>query len=312
MPAGSRVQQWPARHTRGREWVETLPLRPGLSLILSRYEAGEVRNFRHVEPDDMFGIGFHLKGGSRFSVEDSCFETQPFEAWAGTAPRGAESTFRLPEHGFRTVVLRFAPAALQDLLPWQGPDTRGLREMARFASERVVFERQAPVDRWTCQYLEAMFDTQYTGAARTLFLESGALGLLANQLDKASQREAPTNANVSATLRRRLVTAKDYLDAHFADPPTIRALARIAGTNEFSLKRGFRLVFGVTVFGYVRQRRMEVAMARLRAGRSVLDTAEAAGYACPRSFALAFRRHFGTLPSAVSRHLPTETPDYPA
>lgn len=301
---GNRFQQWPARRNRGHERVETLALRPGLSLVLSRYDAGVERHFHYAEPQDMVGIGFHLKGGSRFSVEKSRFETQPFEAWAGTAPRGAESKFRLPEHGFQTVVLRFTPAGLQDLLPRQGPDTRGLREMARFASERVSFDRLAPLDRGTGQYLEAMFDTPYSGAARTLFLESCALGLLANQIDKATQREAPAAAGVSPTLRRRLATARDYLDTHFTNPPTIRALARIAGTNEFSLKRGFRAVFGVTVFGYVRQRRMESAMALLRAGRSVSETAQLAGYACPRSFALAFRRHFGALPSAVSRRVP--------
>ncbi|MEO1081321.1 MAG: AraC family transcriptional regulator [Pseudomonadota bacterium] len=312
MVAGNRSQLWPARHTRGNERVETLPLRPGLSLVLSRYDAGEERRFRYVEPEDMFGIGFHLKGGSRFSVEGSRFETQPFDTWVGTAPRGAESKFRLPEHGFQTVALRFAPAALQDLLPQHGSDTHSLREMARFASERVVFDRLAQLDHGTCQYLEAMFATPYTGSARTLFLESCALGLLANQLDKVMQREQPAAADVSATLKQRLATARDYLDAHFTDPPTIRALARIAGTNEFSLKRGFRVVFGITIFGYVRQRRMEVAMEQLRAGQSVSDTAQTAGYACPRSFALAFRRHFGALPSAVSRRLPTETPDHPA
>ena len=304
-----RRQDWCPDYSSRCDRVETVDLRPGLSIVLSRYEAGRALRFRYVEPEDMFGIGFHLKGGSRFVVEGSRFETQPFEVWAGAAPQGASSTFKLPAHGFLTASLRFTPNALADLLQSHSRAAHRLIEIARLAPERVAFKRLSTLDQGAYQCVEAMFTTAYTGAARNLFLESCALSLLAAQLSTTPDRQNLTHDALSFGLRKKVIVAREYLDVHFADPPTIRSLARIAGTNEFSLKRGFKVAFGATIFGYVRQRRMELAMENLRAGRSVGDTARAAGYECPRSFAQAFRRYFGTLPSAMARQLRAETPD---
>ncbi|MEM6705209.1 MAG: AraC family transcriptional regulator [Acidobacteriota bacterium] len=322
------MRDWSPHRTSEGERVETLVLRDQVTLVLSRFAGGCEREFRFEEPEDMLGIGFHLMGGSRFEFERSRFATKPLEVWAGTAPRGATSVFTLPRHGFETVSLRFSPEAIQDLLERHGPKHSVLTRMARSAQEEVRHARLGWLDPTACQLVEAMLSSPYTGAARRLFLESCAFGLLASQINAS---EAPgtqtcgSQANGSRTngaeasapqadprldgkLRRKMLAARDYLDGNLQDPPTIATLARIAGTNEFYLKRAFKEAFGMTVFGYVRRRRMQFAAAELHAGRSVQETARAAGYACPRSFAEAFRRHYGVLPSVVLRRPLAETP----
>jgi AraC-like DNA-binding protein len=58
-------------------------------------------------------------------------------------------------------------------------------------------------------------------------------------------------------------------------------------------------VFGTTVFGYLRARRMERARALLEAGKAtVLEAAALVGYSNPSNFAAAFRREFGVNPKA--------------
>lgn len=304
------MRDWHESSPDPSERIETLVLRAGMSLVLSRFEPGTARQFHYAEPDDMVGIGFHLKGGSHFDVERNRFETQPLEAWAGAAPRGAVSCFTLPEHGFRTVSLRFSPEIFRDFLPPQRRNAFPLADIAARAAECVTFTRLSWLDGAASQLVQSMFSTPYIGAARTLFLESCALGLLAAQIDAGEPCEKRAGTVSNRVLRKKILMAREYLDAHFVEPPTIGALARIAGTNEFSLKRGFKEAFGVTVFTYVRQRRMELAMAELQAGRSVGDAARATGYECTRSFANAFRRCFGTLPSAIRAKLVEETPDH--
>ena len=78
--------------------------------------------------------------------------------------------------------------------------------------------------------------------------------------------------------------------------------------NDFKLKRAFKNAFGTTIFGYVRQRRMERAAGDLHAGLPVAQAAAQAGYECPRCFSAAFRRHFGMLPSEVMRGAVVKTP----
>jgi AraC-like DNA-binding protein len=277
--------------------VETLHLREGFDLVLSRVE-GDSRRFHFEEPEDVFGIGFHLKGGASFDLEGERFETRPLDVWAGATPVGSNSTFCLPEHGFHTVSLRFAPDAIRDLLAQHCQYGGVLDEMARVASARVSISRLSPLDVSTARIVHAMFATAYAGSARTLFLESCALGLLAAQVDAAARIATPPR-DLADT--QHMHSARAWLDDHLDDPPSIVELARVIGVNDFKLKRSFKAAFGTTVFGYVRQRRMERAVAHLHDGLSVADTADAAGYICPRCFADAFRRHYGVLPSELTR-----------
>jgi AraC-like DNA-binding protein len=84
----------------------------------------------------------------------------------------------------------------------------------------------------------------------------------------------------------------------FASAPTIRQVARAVGMNDTSLKRGFRAVFGETVFSFSVRCRMQQALTLLlREQRlSVARVAEAVGYSHQTSFATAFRRYFGISP----------------
>lgn len=300
----------------GRDWsyssdtdgesVETMTLRTGITLVLSRIAGGDACHFHHVEPEDVFGIGFHLKGGSRFDMESHRFETFPLDVWAGAAPRSSASSFTLAARGFVTVSVRFTPEAASDLLHRhlhhrQGQAAGPIADMIALADRRVATARLSPLDPAAARTVEAMFSTPYTGSARTLFLESCALGLLAAQIDAAARVDAGPATMSSLVHGGKLMAAREWLDAHLSDPPTIAMLSRIVGTNEFTLKRAFKETFGVTIFGYVRQRRMERAAAKLHAGQSVSETAGDVGYECPRCFADAFRRHFGVLPSEITR-----------
>lgn len=284
--------------------VETLSVRSGFDLVLSQVNEGTCP-FHFEEPDDVFGLGFHLKGGARFDMEGECFETRPLDVWAGAAPRGSSSTFTLPGEGFHTVSLRFAPDVIGDLLEQYGAQGGLLHEMARITDSQASVSHLAPLDASAAQLVRAMFTTPYIGAARTLFLESCALALLAAQIDAEAR---PNASSRDLAERRQMQQARTWIDEHLDDPPSIIALARIVGVNDFKLKRSFKAAYGTTVFGYVRQRRMERAAAHLHEGRSVTSSAEAAGYVCPRCFADAFRRHFGMLPSEVTRAVLAEVP----
>ncbi|PSJ36323.1 helix-turn-helix transcriptional regulator [Allosphingosinicella deserti] len=283
--------------------VESLELREGVTLVMSDIDPAEECAFHFIEPTDVFGIGFHLKGGSRFDLDGIAFETRPLEVHAGAAPRSSASSFLLPAHGFRTVSLRFTPEAAGDLFARHGLSSSGLVLMVEEAGRTVSAKRLAPLEAAGVAMVESMFAAPYSGAGRTLFLESCALALLAAQLEAVM----PGNDG-SAGVERGLVEARAYLDANLDDPPSIVQLARICGINDFKLKRAFKAAFGTTIFGYVRQRRMERAAGDLHAGQSVATAAAQAGYECSRCFTDAFRRHFGILPSEVLRASIRKTP----
>jgi AraC family transcriptional regulator, transcriptional activator of the genes for pyochelin and ferripyochelin receptors len=288
--------------------VETLQLRDGMVLMLSAVADDTSHEFHYEERDDVFGIGFHLMGGARFELGEERFTTGPMDVWAGASPKGARSKFTLPQTGFRTVSLRFKPDAASDLLETYDVASATLREMTRFAGERVSTARLVSLNAQTAGIVHGMFATPYTHGARTLFLESCMLGVLAAQFDALSGCGDLGLSARKASELRLIHRAREILDQDLSDPPSIASLARSVGVNDFKLKRSFKEVFGTTIFGYVRQRRMQRAAADLHAGMQVAEAAAAVGYECPRCFADAFRRHFGVLPSEVTRRALSKLP----
>lgn len=142
----------------------------------------------------------------------------------------------------------------------------------------------------------------YRGVTRRLFMEGKALEIFACELEEFSgcSRKEPTSRDIREV--ERLHHARHILEEEFAEPPSLLELAHRIGTNDFKLKRGFRDVFGITVFEYVRKLRMEKARSLLEAGElSVTEVALAAGYGHFGYFASLFKKTFGVLPSHYRR-----------
>ena len=93
---------------------------------------------------------------------------------------------------------------------------------------------------------------------------------------------------------------RDYLLSHLDTTCSLTDLAHRVGTNEFALKKGFRALFGTTVFGFWHDVKMEQARRLLiEEDRSISEVSDMVGYQNPRHFSSAFRKKFGVLPSRV-------------
>ena len=101
----------------------------------------------------------------------------------------------------------------------------------------------------------------------------------------------------------RIHHASKILLSNLGEPPSLLALSRLVGLNDYKLKIGFRQVFGTTVFGYLYQHRMQQAQALLKVGKcSVSDVAGLVGYTNLSAFSTAFKRKFGMSPNTYKKH----------
>jgi len=290
--------EWRSNVANPGQSVETFKLRSGASLVLCDFGTGDTHPFRYTEPEDTFGVGFHLQGGARFYMECGTFATNALNVWATGAPRGSTSSFKLPRDGFRTASIRFDPEAASEWFE-DGRALQGeLQDTLERAHDCVGAVRLPSLIPKSVARLQSMFTTGYGGAARRLYLESCVLELVATQIVRPTE-PIERQSNAHRRHRHRLFAARDHLDQNFCEPPTISELAKIVGTNEYTLKRGFRETFGTTIFAYVSRRRMDHATWLLHQGMSVSSAAREVGYECPRSFAAAYRRHVGHAPSVA-------------
>ncbi|MEV5896541.1 helix-turn-helix transcriptional regulator [Nonomuraea fuscirosea] len=96
----------------------------------------------------------------------------------------------------------------------------------------------------------------------------------------------------------RLRRVRDLIDRDYARPLDVAAMARHALMSPAHFSRRFRAAYGETPYSYLMTRRIERAMALLRAGMSVTDACMAVGCTSLGSFSSRFTELVGETPSA--------------
>jgi AraC-like DNA-binding protein len=97
---------------------------------------------------------------------------------------------------------------------------------------------------------------------------------------------------------RHLLRAKDLVDARYAEPLDVPALARAARLSQAHFSREFRRAFGETPHQYLLTRRLERAAALLRSTDwTVAEVCMSVGLQSVGSFTTSFRRTYGMTPT---------------
>jgi transcriptional regulator GlxA family with amidase domain len=109
--------------------------------------------------------------------------------------------------------------------------------------------------------------------------------------------EGHTNQDIR--LLRRLLRAKDRIDAASHEPWPVRRLAQVSGVSEAHFARSFKEAFGVPPHRYLLTRRVERAMALLRdTNLSIIQIAFDTGWESLGTFGRTFHDITGDSPSA--------------
>lgn len=99
------------------------------------------------------------------------------------------------------------------------------------------------------------------------------------------------------TIQEGIQVAIDYIEANLTEEIDVHNIAAHAYVSAFHFQRIFSSLCGVPLGEYIRRRRLTLAAQELICGAKVIDTAVKYGYDSPDSFARAFRRFHGVLPS---------------
>lgn len=149
------------------------------------------------------------------------------------------------------------------------------------------------------EILNEIQNNPHTGFVRKVFIESKALELLSMQIKQyqddlktPSQRQILRKEEVDMILKARKI-----IEENFSSPPSIKELARMLGTNENKLTRGFKKIFHKTVNEMVLDIRLKKAKLLLAENKeSLKQISHKIGYKNPSSFSKKFKEKFGILP----------------
>jgi AraC-like DNA-binding protein len=272
----------------------------GLAIGLSRY-SGEADYVARQLGDNALKFHFQLTGSACFSIEGGPdLKVSDMTAVMALQGLGVTKTslidVRRPNF---SVTIMCTPAFLQERL---GVEANGLpTPIAKFleTGDANWFHEVGVMTPAMAMAVRSLESMRYEGLMRRTYLSARALELMCDLCSEIAPRAGsqPRNGGLDARTAAKAEQTRLFIDEHYARPLEARALARAAGTNEGKLSRAFRAAYGMTIFEYVRRRRMDEGRRLLRASdRSVTEIAFDVGYEYPCNVAVAFKRHFGVSP----------------
>ncbi|MFB9076264.1 helix-turn-helix domain-containing protein [Flavobacterium procerum] len=136
------------------------------------------------------------------------------------------------------------------------------------------------------------------GTLKTLFTEAKILKLLMLQFE---QFEFANSNLKEMSLKEydieKIHLAKSILEENISVSLSLVELSRRSGLNDFKLKKGFKEVFGTTVFSYLYEIRMNEAKKLIvKNEKAIAEISLLCGYKFVQNFTKAFKDKFGVTP----------------
>ncbi len=163
------------------------------------------------------------------------------------------------------------------------------------------FTKIHPVCGKTRMILEGVLNHTYSDTLENIYINAQTQMLLLYSLDcMLGEKEIDVvgcKFLANELDREKIVKAREILVQHIGDPITIKELSRKVAINECYLKKGFKELFGTTVFDFYQSQRMEHAKYLLyEKGLSVTEVSMLLGYSSISHFSTAFKKHTGLKP----------------
>jgi AraC-like DNA-binding protein len=180
-----------------------------------------------------------------------------------------------------------------------------LRAIAEGRSERdYSIRNNMPLQN--CSVAHDIFNDMPSRILGNVYLEGKAMELIALQIAFLywSQGRKPKVPALSPLEKKRVLEASRILTESPETPPTLKELSGSVTLSINKLERGFQEVYGMSVFSFLREHKMQKA--RLLFQQSSMNVSEVAwevGYVNVSHFGTAFKKRFGLLPKEYIRRI---------
>ncbi|MBE9117710.1 helix-turn-helix transcriptional regulator [Lusitaniella coriacea LEGE 07157] len=309
--ASDRIAACPSQFATG--YKRDIALRNGIELTLHRYEFHNdlILTQRQSEDHEYLEFVFNLSSISRYWGESYVTGKQHY--LLGTHTPGHKETVLLAREPTLEVDIHLKLDLLRSIIGLSRDSGESDRVEFLSTDLRRIIQGEpdvfySPIQTITPAMqvaLQQILNCPYRGTVKQMYLESKSIEVLALWLEQtiaANSPPKPSPRQRPSDEIDRLYQAKKILTQQVDNPPSLMALARQVGLNDCTLKRGFREVFGTTVFGYLHQYRLEQARSLLLENRlSVTAIAHRVGYTNLCAFSTAFRKKFGISPRAMQQ-----------
>jgi len=289
--------------------IQKNQLRTGFELYITDFKLREPLVMSSKSNAPVIGLNFALSGSIRSRIQyltNDDWVTESGQSNLYYAPASNTSGEAAAKEPVLAVSILMEPWFFNTLLR---------RETDRVPDDFVDIASGSPNGKY--QYTDVItplmqavahqiINCRYHGLTRQLYLEGKACELIAYKLEQSLSDEK--NIKKTFVLRpddiERVHHARELVKRDIENPPRLLDLSRAVGLSHPKLNFCFREMYGTTIFGYIREMRLNKAKSLLDEGKmNVTEVAYSVGYSGLSNFAKAFKDYFGTLPGKYLREI---------
>ncbi|MBE9572001.1 MAG: helix-turn-helix transcriptional regulator [Proteobacteria bacterium] len=297
---------WQRQDDLGKGFIREIEVRPGLKLLIRDFQPREHLVAKFEIEDSPLGFGFCLSGNVQNTISQGKTRKQrivskPGESYVSFFPKSLGTTKYPAAQPVLTVGIFVDRPILNVLLKGGAKNIPYDFKKIMDGSSDNSYNRIGSMTASMQMAVHQLLNCPYLGSLKQMYIESKAVEIITHLLAQLVFEEF--NPHIDRPLRpnimERICEARDIVGRNLQNPLSLLELARQVGINDCDLKRGFRQMFGITVFGYLCTKRMEQARRLLHEGKmNVTEVACEVGYLSLSQFARAFKKQFGAKPSA--------------
>ncbi|WP_121967084.1 helix-turn-helix transcriptional regulator [Myroides sp. N17-2] len=170
-----------------------------------------------------------------------------------------------------------------------------------YSERESAFSSNVMIQPQMKRVLQDLVHNDYTGTMKKMYIESKIIEILLQVIKHGGEsRYDLSGGSLSRSDIDKLYYVRELVSNNLQNPYSLRELSRLAGINEFKLKKGFKEIFSTTIFNHLYDERMVLGQKLLiEQDTSIADIAQQVGYKNPTHFTAAFKRKFNELPKEV-------------
>lgn len=292
---GSMLDEATLSSPLGKGHFTSRKLRPGLRINTADWQVYNKRIERFSSQIPVVELHCCLQGTLNSLVNGDPLTVAPEQMTLSFMKSLETEALFTPDQRVRAWSITMTSAAFDHYI---GVYAEGIGELGyqHFIGNECYLAYQQQMGAETKMIIQQLQQCPYRASLRSMYMEGKVLELLSIFMHRLLDSKQTSGLQKGEILK--LHHAKEVLLNRIDRPPSLLELAKIVGLNDFKLKMGFKAVFGTTVFGFLRERRLERALELLQAGEmNVSQVAWTIGYSNLSHFTIKFREKFGMNPS---------------
>lgn len=254
----------------------------------------------------LFKLHFEIDGSNHFTPSN-------YLSTSIYIPKGHYNLFYLPSvEGIlsfktkrrKTLEIQFTEAYIKKIIGNNFKDLLlSFGESIKNEQPFLLWKNSKPITSELQDSIDNIITCEYIGNIKKAYLEAKVAELLVILLAKTNdEKYNESNIELHKADYEKILEVESYIRMNLKSNLTISELASIAGLNTSKLKRGFKIVFSMTIFKYITDLRMKRARDLIiKHQYNITQASYEVGYKNPQHFTIAFKKIYGYLPSRLNK-----------